>query len=64
MPGCALYIKKETVSQLGTLKKNIIKQEKDLRDISTSTLQTIILTTTPFLLAATSFIIIIVLNTL
>ena len=35
---CALYIRKETISQLGTLKKNIIKQENDLKDISTSTL--------------------------
>ena len=38
MLGRALYIKKETISQLGTLKNNIIKQEKNLRDISTSTL--------------------------
>ena len=38
MLGRALYIRKETISQLGTLKKNIIKQEKDSRDISTSTL--------------------------
>jgi len=36
--GYTLYVKKKTVSQLGILKKNIIKQEKDLRDISTSTL--------------------------
>ena len=43
--GRTSYIKKETVGQLGILKKNIIKQEKDLRDISTSTLQIIILIT-------------------
>ena len=41
--GYTLYIKKETVSQLSTLKKNVIKQEKVLRNMSTSTLQTIIL---------------------
>jgi hypothetical protein len=40
-----LYIKKETINQLGILKKNIIRQEKDLKDIFTSTLQTIILIT-------------------
>ena len=38
-----LCVKKKTVNQLDTLKKNIIKQKKDLRDISTSTLQIIII---------------------
>ena len=36
--GCALCVKEETVGQPGTLKKNIIKQEKDLKDIFISTL--------------------------
>ena len=36
--GHALYIKEGTVGQLGILKKNIKKQEKALRDMSTSTL--------------------------
>jgi hypothetical protein len=36
--GRASCIKKETLSQLGILKKNIIRQKKDLRDIFTNTL--------------------------
>jgi hypothetical protein len=38
MLGRTSYIKKETISQLSILKKNIIRQKKDLKDISTSTL--------------------------
>ena len=36
--GHASYVREETVGQLNTLKKNIIRQEKDLKDISISTL--------------------------
>jgi len=43
--GRALCVRKETVSQLSTLKKNVTKQEKDLKDVSTSTSRTTISTT-------------------
>jgi hypothetical protein len=45
MLGHTSYVKKETINQLGTLKKNMIKQEKNLKDMSTSTLRTTILIT-------------------
>ena len=46
MLGHASCVRKETVGQLDTLKKNVTKQEKDSRDVSTSTLWTMILMTT------------------